>query len=175
MNSYTEKTKENTGQSVANTFSQKKSGGESTFQFEDNRPEGIAQRKLQEMASNKRQVMKFGLGPKNVIQARFDDQDIDKMREVVRGDQTLTNILNEVFAIHNQMPDDINYGISSKGGHAALNEEGMGQVVVKDERWALTKKIKNFFNAYGMEHDVERQSMIIHELTFGRAICKPTI
>jgi hypothetical protein len=36
---------------VANAVSQK-SSGESTFQFVDNRPEAIAQRKLQEMANN---------------------------------------------------------------------------------------------------------------------------
>jgi hypothetical protein len=180
MNSYARKTKENKGQSVANAVSQNQRGDESAFQFVSNRSEAIVQMNLQEisnnslevrqlkaiqeMANNKRQVMKFGLGS-NVIQARFDDQDLDKMREVARGDQTLTDILNEVFVIHNQMPEDINYGVSSKGGHAALNQEGVGQVVVKDERWALTKKIKNFFNAYGMEHDIERQSMIIHELT----------
>jgi hypothetical protein len=180
MNTHADKAQENKSQSVSAADSQMQSGGESTFQFVDNRPEAIQMRKLQEMANNslqvsqlkafhemvnnRQQVMKLGLGS-NVIQARFDDQDLDKMREVAEGDQTLTNILNEVFAIHNQMPDDINYGVSSKGGHAGLNQAGMGQVVVKDERWSLTKKIKNYFNAYGMEHDIERQSMIIHELT----------
>jgi hypothetical protein len=55
MNTHTDKTQENKSQSVANTVSQKQSG-ESTFQFEDNRPEAIAQRKLQEMANNSPQV-----------------------------------------------------------------------------------------------------------------------
>jgi hypothetical protein len=52
MNTHADKTQENKSQSVANTVYQKKSGGEATFQFVDNRPEAIAQRNLQEMANN---------------------------------------------------------------------------------------------------------------------------
>ncbi|AQT60657.1 hypothetical protein [Cellvibrio sp. PSBB023] len=47
-----EKPKKNKGQSVANAISQNHRGNESTFQFVDNRPEAVAQRKLQEMANN---------------------------------------------------------------------------------------------------------------------------
>lgn len=56
MHTHADKTQENKSQSVANAVSQKKSVGESTFQFVDNRPEAIAQRKLQEMANNSPQV-----------------------------------------------------------------------------------------------------------------------
>jgi len=42
--------KENRSRAVASAVSQNQSGGESTFQFVDNRPEAIAQRKLQEIA-----------------------------------------------------------------------------------------------------------------------------
>jgi hypothetical protein len=52
MNTHADKTQENKSQSVSNTISQKQGGGESTFQFVDNRPESIFQRKLQEMANN---------------------------------------------------------------------------------------------------------------------------
>lgn len=52
MKTHTDKSQENKSQSVANTVSQKKSGVESTFQFVDNRPEAIAQRKLQMMANS---------------------------------------------------------------------------------------------------------------------------
>jgi len=58
MNTHADKTKENKSQSVANAFSQK-SSGESTFQFVDNRPEAVAQRKLQEMANNSPQAMRM--------------------------------------------------------------------------------------------------------------------
>lgn len=56
MNTHADKTQENKNQSVANEVSQKQSGGKSTFQFIDNRPEAIAQKKLQEMANNSSQV-----------------------------------------------------------------------------------------------------------------------
>jgi hypothetical protein len=56
MNTHADKTQENKSQSVSNETSQKQGGGESTFQFVDNRPEAVAQRKLQEMANNSPQV-----------------------------------------------------------------------------------------------------------------------
>jgi hypothetical protein len=59
MNTHADKTQKNKSYSVANAFTQKQSGGKSTFQFVDNRPETIAQRKLQEMANNSRQSMQL--------------------------------------------------------------------------------------------------------------------
>jgi hypothetical protein len=59
MNTHADKTQENKIQSVANTVAQKQSGGESTFQFVDNRPEAVAQRKLQEMANNNPRAMQL--------------------------------------------------------------------------------------------------------------------
>ena len=56
MNTHVDKTQENKSQSVSNAVSQKQGGGESTFQFVDNRPETIAQRKLKEMTNNSPQV-----------------------------------------------------------------------------------------------------------------------
>jgi hypothetical protein len=47
-----EKPKEDKSQSVANELSQKQSSGESTFQFVDNRPETVMQRKLRDIANN---------------------------------------------------------------------------------------------------------------------------
>lgn len=56
MNTHADKTQENKSQSVANELSQKQNGSESTFQFVDNRPEAIAQRKLQEMVNYRSRV-----------------------------------------------------------------------------------------------------------------------
>ena len=56
MKAHADKTQENKSQSVANAVSQKQSGGESTFQFVDNRPEILQMRELQEMADNSPQV-----------------------------------------------------------------------------------------------------------------------
>jgi hypothetical protein len=56
MNTHADKTQENKSQSVSNETSQKQGGGESTFQFVDNRPEAVEQLKLQEMANSSPQV-----------------------------------------------------------------------------------------------------------------------
>lgn len=56
MNTHADKTQENKSQSVANAVSHRQSTSESSFHFEDNRPEAIAQRKLQEMANNSPQA-----------------------------------------------------------------------------------------------------------------------
>lgn len=52
MNTHADKKQENKSQPVADVLSQKQSSEESTFQFIDNRPEVVAQRKLQAMANN---------------------------------------------------------------------------------------------------------------------------
>jgi hypothetical protein len=52
MNTHADKKSENKSQSVANSLTKLESNGKSTFQFVDNRPEAIAQRRLQEMANN---------------------------------------------------------------------------------------------------------------------------
>lgn len=59
MNTHIDKNQENKSQSVANEHSQKQGSSESTFQFVDNRPEAVEQRKLQEMANNSPQVMQL--------------------------------------------------------------------------------------------------------------------
>ena len=59
MNTHADKTQENKSRSVANAVSQKQISGDPTFQFVDNRPEAIAQRKLQEMANNSPRALKL--------------------------------------------------------------------------------------------------------------------
>ena len=56
MNTHADQTQENKRQSVSAADSRTRSGGESIFQFVDNRPEAVAQRKLQEMANNSPRV-----------------------------------------------------------------------------------------------------------------------
>jgi hypothetical protein len=56
MNTHADKTQENKSQSITSDTSQKQGSDKATFQFVDNRPEVVAQRKLQEMANNSQQV-----------------------------------------------------------------------------------------------------------------------
>jgi len=56
MHTHAGKTQKNKSQSVANEVAQKQGGNKPTFQFVDNRPEAIAQRKLQDLMNNSPQV-----------------------------------------------------------------------------------------------------------------------
>jgi hypothetical protein len=58
MKTHADKTQENKSQLISDEGSQVQSGGDSTFQFVDNRPEAAAQRKLQELVNNSPQVKK---------------------------------------------------------------------------------------------------------------------
>ena len=56
MNTHADHTQDDKSKAVANSLSEKESSSELSFQFVDNRPEAIAQRKLQELADNSPQV-----------------------------------------------------------------------------------------------------------------------
>jgi len=58
MNTHVDKIPDNKSQSVANGVSQKQGADENTYQFEDNRPETVAQRKHQGIANNSPQAKK---------------------------------------------------------------------------------------------------------------------
>ncbi|GEM_PF-5798499 len=59
MNVHADKTPENKSQAVANSLSKRQSNGKCTFEFVDNRPEAIAQRKVQEIANNSPRAMQL--------------------------------------------------------------------------------------------------------------------
>jgi hypothetical protein len=56
MNTHADKTQKDKSQAVSAETSRLQRSGKSTFQFVDNRPEAVTQRKLQEMANNSPQV-----------------------------------------------------------------------------------------------------------------------
>jgi len=72
MSTYTERTKENKSQPLANGVSQKKSRGETTFQLVDNRSETAAQKKLQEIANNYTSQQNLIIQKKEPIQLKGD-------------------------------------------------------------------------------------------------------
>ena len=59
MKTYADKKQDNKNQSIANDVYQKRSSDESTFQFVDNRPEAITQRKLQNIIDSSTQAKKI--------------------------------------------------------------------------------------------------------------------
>ncbi|PHN02210.1 hypothetical protein [Flavilitoribacter nigricans] len=87
MNTHADKKQKNKSHSAANAVSGKQGNSESTFQFADNRPEAVVQRKLQEVSNNSPRV-KEAAQLQNMITNHFrKQQDIQK-----KGNRTgLTN------------------------------------------------------------------------------------
>ena len=84
MNTHADKTQEDKSQSVANAVIQKQGGGESTFQFVDNRPEAMAQRKLQEMAKNSSRGIKVAQLQVMLYNHSLEQQPIQKKENVIQ-------------------------------------------------------------------------------------------
>jgi hypothetical protein len=103
MNTHADKTQKNKSQSVANAVSQKQSGGESTFQFEDNRHEAVAQQKLQEMANNSPQVSQL-----KVFQEMADNS--PQAKKVTQLEEITDNRNSKIQSNNN----DASYKASSK-------------------------------------------------------------
>jgi hypothetical protein len=74
MHTHADKILEKTSQSMANPVTQKQICGESTFQLVDNRPETIAQGKLQDMANNSPSVMQLKAIPDMVNNIQLAQQ-----------------------------------------------------------------------------------------------------
>lgn len=117
MNTHADKTQENKSQSVANAVSQKQGGGESTFQFVDNRPEAIAQRKLQEMAKNSPQVKQL-----RTFQAMANNS-----RQAKKAVQLQTmadnSVMQQPYPIQKKenntgLPDNLKSGIENLSGYS---------------------------------------------------------
>lgn len=98
MNTHADKKQENKNQSVSNGESQMQSSGDS-FQFVSNRPEAVAQRKLQETANNSPQVSQLkafqdmasnGPQAKQAIQLKSASNDVVQLGAFGRiGKETL--------------------------------------------------------------------------------------
>lgn len=100
MNTHADKTQENKSQSFANAVSPKRSG-KSTFQFVDNRPEAIAQRKLQEMANNSPQVKQAAQ-----LQAMADNHSAQQQQPIQKKEN------------NTGLPDNLKTGIENLSDHS---------------------------------------------------------
>jgi len=103
MNTHADKPQENRTRSIANGVSQKLSGGESIFQFVDNRPEAVEQLKLKEMANNSPQMMQLKAFQEMVV---FPQDVIQRVGEVPPGyNQKLKTLMTDAYRIENRAPD----------------------------------------------------------------------
>ncbi|MBK6265254.1 hypothetical protein JKA74_09400 [Marivirga sp. S37H4] len=110
MYTHADKAQDNKSQSVSASSFQIQSGSESTFQFVDNRPEAIAQRKLQEMVNN---------SPKAIQFKAFQDM-ANNNPEVVQLKKLANDKLNVVGENHDESKErrdlEISFSKSKTGG-----------------------------------------------------------
>ncbi|MFM2484994.1 hypothetical protein [Celerinatantimonas yamalensis] len=106
MNTHADKMQESKRQSVANDFSQNRSTGKGYFQFVDNRPEAIAQRKMQEIANNSQKTSNFRSFPRNenhIVQRELDpetdtvDSNPDVYNKIINSHIDMIGILRRKF------------------------------------------------------------------------------
>ena len=95
------KTTVNKNQSVANALSQKQSNGDSTFQFVDNRPEVIAQSKLQETANNSPRVKQVAQ-----LKAMADNYSAQQQQPIQKKEN------------NTGLPDNLKTGIENLSGYS---------------------------------------------------------
>ena len=115
MNTHADKIQENKSQSVSNETSQKQGGDKSTFQFVDNRPEAIAQRKLQEIANTSKQVSQlraFQEMPNNSSQAQKTAQ----LQSMADNHSTQQQQPIQKKENNTGLPDDLKTGMENLSG-----------------------------------------------------------
>jgi hypothetical protein len=100
MNTHVDKSRENKSQTVSHGESQKRSNGESTFQFVDNRPEAIQMQEMQELANNSSQVAGI-----TQLQAMADNFAVQK--PPIQRQENKTGL-----------PDNLKSGMENLSGHS---------------------------------------------------------
>jgi len=100
MSTHADKTQENKNQSVANGKSQMQRGSDSTFMFVDNRPEAVAQRKLQEMANDSLQT-------KQAVQLQAIAKNNSSQQQPIQKKENNTGL-----------PDNLKSGIEHLSGYS---------------------------------------------------------
>ncbi|SFB33402.1 eCIS core domain-containing protein [Algoriphagus aquimarinus] len=101
MHTHADKTQENKSQSDANVVYHRQSSAESTFQFVDNRPEAVAQRKLQEMANNSPQAKRA-----TQLQTMADNHSAKQQQPIQKKEN------------NTGLPDNLKSGIEQLSGYA---------------------------------------------------------
>ena len=93
MYAQVEKPKDNKSRAVANSVAQKKSNVKQCFGFVDNRPEVIAQKKLQEMVTNSPIQLNVSSIIQRAVDVTFNDEK-DYFRLIIDGEYDLDDLIN---------------------------------------------------------------------------------
>ncbi|CAI8282611.1 MAG: Uncharacterised protein [Bacteroidetes bacterium MED-G17] len=115
MNTHADKTQENKNQAVSAAGSQMQNGSDSTFQFESNRPEAVAQRKLQEMANNNPRAMQLQAVQNMAINSP-QAQQAKQLQSIADNHDTEQQQLIQKKENNTGLPDNLKSGIENLSG-----------------------------------------------------------
>lgn len=136
MIAFADKTQENKSQVVANEISQKQRRDKSTFQFVDNQPEAITQRKLQRMANNslhgKRAVQLQAMANRHSLQQPIQKKEnntglLDKLKSSIENLSGYS--MNDVKEHRNSdKPAQLHAHVQGTDIHLGPGQEKQGRV-----------------------------------------------
>ena len=117
MNTHADKTPKNKSQAVANSLPKLQSNGENTFQFVDNRPEAMTQRKLQEAIINSPKVQQL----KAYQEMANNSPQIKQLRAYLAmadNNASQQQKPNQKKANNTGLPDNLKSGIENLSGYS---------------------------------------------------------
>lgn len=117
MNSHADKTQENKNQSVANGFAQMEESSESAFQFEDNRPTAIAQRKAQEAANNSSKISQLRAFQEMANNSPQVKQTI-QLQDIIDSPSSEEQQSVKEKENNTGLPNNLKEGVESLSGHS---------------------------------------------------------
>jgi hypothetical protein len=126
MNTYADNKQAQKSQSVADGVSQKERGGESSFQFADNRPEAVAQLKMQEMADDSPQTTQLNAF-QNMANARSSGVQPIQM---ARGKENWDKLKSKISITS----DPIKMAADIAAGKTPLNADGASMARRMDKK-----------------------------------------
>ena len=138
MITHADKTQNNKSQFVSNDKSQMQIAGETTFQFVDNRPEAIVQRKLQKMANNSSGQQQLPI--QRALIETESDQSYDK--DGVHNSQGQTNPPNIVNTLNNNYSNVISDSSGSDYTNAHMMAATFGGTNAADNIAAWTEAME---------------------------------
>ena len=164
MNTHADKTQESKSWSAVKEASQKKSSGEAALQFVDNRPDAIAQRKLQDIANNGPQVKKIthlqGLAVNysqrsNMLLGR-DNWEKKPVQRVLQDNDKHRMPGNE-----DELRDDINNGnVKVSSGQTFLTNQDRRNIN-ESKKWTVSYNV-NMLDLMGRNFEGNDLSYVIH-------------
>jgi hypothetical protein len=144
MNTHTDPVPKDKNRSVANSLSEPQGGNQGNFKFIDNRPEAIAQRKLQEIANHRPRINSVKPARQSMVQRKVMIGKTEYQKKPEDGDKIAAAVSDEFvryYANEEQMK-----------GHLENNTPSSFGLIKKRALWYDIPYLANDFFVFGESH-----------------------